>query len=984
VSQSKQTSIGYMLGFAELTRKNAPKSLLRAMADDFDSNLRFGPFELSSRERVLRREGVTLTLGSRALDILIYLAERPGEVIAKQELIDRIWSDVTVEDGSIRVQVAAIRKMLGDGQFGNRYIANIKGRGYSFVGSVVALADDTESRNAKFRHKGRLPVRPIRMIGRDSLLSEVRDNLRKERFVTLLGPGGIGKTTIAVAVGHAVAEEFGGEVYFVDLASLTDPDLVVRAIGTSLGLVLKSNEAGLELVDFIRSRKLFIILDNCEHVIQAAASIAEQLFQGAGQVHLLATGRELLRVEGEHCYRVDPLDFPPAELEQTADAVIRYSAAQLFVERVAARGSNFVLTDREAPFVADMCRRLDGVPLAIELAAGPVAALGIRDTLSHLASRLELLKRGHRTAVPRHQTLNAMLDWSYDLLSDLERIVFRRIARFVEHFSLEGARHVAGEQGSDDGAIFDAIAGLVEKSLISTRLDQGEPQYRLLETTRAYALGKLVEHGEFELISSRHTEYVIQQLESQKDMLSALPRAERVAAYSWQLSNVRSALEWSFGSHGNDEIATRVAAASTQLFLELSLLIDCRLWAERAIPRLGDQYKNSAREMEIYSSLSLALMHTEGSSQRVLKALSQALDVAVIQRDLARELRLLSGLFMYYRWNIDINDAFNVASRAKEVALKTKDPDDMALAESMLGAANHLAGNHVVALKHFESGLSHSASGARFRAGQHLFYHSSLLLAGMARCLLYSGLLDQSLDHARRAIEEGEKSGHPATLCQSLSLVLPVYLTLADSHRSEQYIAQLTELSETYSLKPYRAVATGLRGRWLLLQNDLHGGIPLLKTALEQLHAQRHEMLNMDFICDLAGGLITIGGHQEALTMVMKAIYVQHRSGKFLYMPALFRMKGLILASRSAEDQSEAEGSLLSSIEWARRQSATLFELMAATDLAELLLKQGRVPEAHKHLSAALDRMPGGIVSPAHKRAQQILDQVRFRTKVVG
>src|SRR3984893_10709293 len=186
-------------------------------------NLRFGPFELSISERVLRRDGRNLPLGGRALDILIYLADRPGEVIAKQELMDHVWSDVTVEEGSIRVHVAAIRKALGDGQFGNRYIANIKGRGYSFVGTVVPLGSDTESRNAKFRHKGRLPVRPIMMIGRETVVSEVSDKLRKERFVTLLGPGGIGKTTIALAVGRAAAEEFGGGVYFVELESLTDP-----------------------------------------------------------------------------------------------------------------------------------------------------------------------------------------------------------------------------------------------------------------------------------------------------------------------------------------------------------------------------------------------------------------------------------------------------------------------------------------------------------------------------------------------------------------------------------------------------------------------------------------------------------------------------------------------------------------------------------------------------------------------------------------
>jgi tetratricopeptide (TPR) repeat protein len=388
--------------------------------------------------------------------------------------------------------------------------------------------------------------------------------------------------------------------------------------------------------------------------------------------------------------------------------------------------------------------------------------------------------------------------------------------------------------------------------------------------------------------------------------------------------------------------------------------------------------------MEIYASLSLALMHSEGSSERVHRAFSRALDVAVIQGDSVYELRLLSGLFMYYRWNTDIDAALDIASRSKVVALKTGDHDDMALAESMLGAAHFLAGNHLLATKHFESGLMHSASGARFRAGQHLFHNNSLLLVGMARSLQYRGLLDQSLDYARLAIEEGEKTNHPATLCRSLSFVLPVYLAMADFRRSEQYIAQLTELAAAYSLKPYRAMATGLRGQWLLLQNDFREGIPLLKRALEELDAQHHDSLNMEFLCDLGAGLIAMGEHQEALTLTVNAIDVQQRGGKLLYMPALMRLKGLILMSRSAGDYPEAEKSLLSSIEWARRQSATLPELKAAADLAELLLKQGRAPEAHKYLSAAFDRMPAGILSPAHKRAMQILDQLQSGTEPVG
>jgi predicted ATPase/DNA-binding winged helix-turn-helix (wHTH) protein len=1008
------------LGFARIIEHSETRTKSRARAmvdDDVQRNLRFGPFELSRRERVLRRDGVVLPLGSRALDILIYLAGRPGEVIAKRKLIDHVWSDVTVEEGSIRVHVAAIRKALADGQFGNRYIANIKGRGYSFVGTVVSLEGGAESRNAKFRHQGRLPVRPIMMIGRETVVSEVRDELRNERFVTLLGPGGIGKTTIALAVGRAAAEEFGGKVHFVDLESLTDPRHVAGAVAASLGLELKSKDSGLELVDLVRSQKLLIILDSCEHVIEAVALVAEQLYQETEQIYLLTTSRELLKVEGEHCCQVLPLDFPPDGSEQTANAVLRYPAVQLFVRRVAARAGSFVLTDEEAPFVAAMCRRLDGMPLAIELAAGQVAAIGLKNTVSRLVSRLELLKLSHRTTVPRHRTLKATLDWSYDLLSDAERIVLRRIAPFVGHFTLEGARHVTGEFGAGAGEIFDAIAGLVEKSLIATRIDETQAQYRLLDTTRAYALQKLEEHAEVDVVLRRHAEYIAGYLESQRAALLALATTERAAAYpnpsenirpapewtfgprgnnqiatglgaasthSGQLGNIRAALEWSFGPNGDDEIATRLAAASTQLFLELSLLIECRVWAERAITRLGDQHKDSRREMEICASLSLALMHSEGSSELVRKAFSRALDVAAIQGDFAYEMRLLSGLFMYYGWNTDINAALDIASRSKEAALKTGDHDDMALAESMLGAAHYLAGNHLVASTHFESGLIHSASGLRFRAGQHQFHHSGVLLVGMARSLLYRGLLDQSLDYARRAIEEGEKSNHPATLCRSLSFVLPVYLALADSRRSEQYIVQLTELAAAYSLKPYRAIATGLRGQWLLLQNDPHEGIPLLRKALEELHTQRHDSVNMEFVCDLAAGLIAMGEHQEALTLIVNAIDVQHRGGKFLYMPALFRTKGLILASRSAEDHLEAEESLLSAIDWANRQSATLSELKAATDLAELLQKQGRVLEAHKRLSAAFDRMPTGMASLAHQRALQILNQLQSGTEPVG
>jgi predicted ATPase/DNA-binding winged helix-turn-helix (wHTH) protein len=526
--------------------------------------LRFGPFELSIGERTLRRDQQMLPLGGRAMDILIYLTDRPGEVIAKQELMDRVWPDVTVEEVSVRVHVAAIRKALRDGQFGNRYIANIKGRGYSFVGTVVSLADSSESNGEGSRHGGRPTVRPPMMIGRETVVSEIGDKLRNKRFLTLLGPGGIGKTTIALAVGSAVAEEFGGNVHFVDLESLTDPRHVAGAVATSLGLALKSKDPSLELVDLVRSRKLLVIFDNCEHVIEGVALVVERLYQETEQVHLLATSRESLKIEGEHCYRVLPLDCPPDDPKQTANAALRYPSVQLFERRVAARAGSFALTDEEAPLVAEMCRKLDGLPLAIELAAGQAAALGLKNTFARLVSRLELLRLNHRTTVLRHRTLKATLDWSYNLLSDGERIVLRRIASFVGYFTLEGAQYVAGELGISAGSIFDAIAGLVEKSLIATQIDETPARYRLLDTTRAYALEKLEEHAEVDVVSRRHAEYIAAYVEAQRVAQLALSKAERGAVHSGPSGNILPASERSFGRSGKNQSAIESVVASSR------------------------------------------------------------------------------------------------------------------------------------------------------------------------------------------------------------------------------------------------------------------------------------------------------------------------------------------------------------------------------------------------------------------------------------
>jgi tetratricopeptide (TPR) repeat protein len=332
---------------------------------------------------------------------------------------------------------------------------------------------------------------------------------------------------------------------------------------------------------------------------------------------------------------------------------------------------------------------------------------------------------------------------------------------------------------------------------------------------------------------------------------------------------------------------------------------------------------------------------------------------------------------MHSLWTTDIRRALDIAERSQIVALKTLDADDMAHAELLLGGAHHLLGNHLAAQGCFEAGLRHSTPGSRLRDRHYFFHYPTVLRIGMARCLMYQGLLDQSLNYARLAIEEAEKCNQPAIMCRCLIWVLPLYLALDDRQRVEEYISQLADLCVAHGLKPYHASATGFLGLRLILKDDIYNGVLLLKSASEELEARREEMLREDFVFGLGVGLAAIGQHEEALTLVEKALGFQERAGRLLKLPTLMRAKGLILARRSSEDYPKAERSLLSSIEWARRQSAALFELEAATDLAELLLKQRRVSEAHEYLSAAFDRMPKGIVSPIHGRALQVLNRLQ-------
>jgi len=506
---------------------------------DSEPVISFGPFRLLPLQRLLLEGDKQVRLGSRALDILIALIERPGELIDKSELMNRVWPNTFVEAANLTVHISSLRRALGDGRAGNRYLINIPGRGYRFIAPVTHAQEKTGSAEQLPPSKHNLPASMTRLIGRAETVAMLVQQLFSGRCLTIVGPGGIGKSAVALAVAEEMIPHYEHGVWLVDLAPLVDPRLVPNALGSALGLEVRNENPLPSIVAMLREKKMLLLLGNCEHVVEAAAALADSVLRGAPGVKVLATSREPLRIEGEQVYRLPSLETPPAARPLSAAEALEFPSVQLFAERAAAATSEYELTDAEAPIVAEICRKLDGLPLAIEFAAARVDTFGIQGVASRLDDRMRLLTAGRRGALPRHQTMRAVLDCSYDLLSEAEQKALQRISVFSGSFTLEAACAVSADATHPESEVLENITALVAKSLISADFSGVEPRFRLLETTRAHALAKLAESGENEMLGWRHAEHY-------RDLLNAAAAQgnSRVEfpCIGPELDNIRAAL----------------------------------------------------------------------------------------------------------------------------------------------------------------------------------------------------------------------------------------------------------------------------------------------------------------------------------------------------------------------------------------------------------------------------------------------------------
>ncbi len=467
----------------------------------------FGPFTLVPDRQLLVEDEEPIHLGGRALDILAALVERPGELISKRDLITRAWPHTFVDEGNLKVNIAALRKALGESAGAGQYIATVTGRGYRFV-APVRLAGSGACPMLLRRQTDEASKHAIsgsNTVGRAKAIADVLHELEGCRLVVIVGAGGIGKTRVAQAVAERCDQVATDGAWFIDLTAVKDPAKAPDAIAKALGLSDPSPDSLAALCAFLRERQGLLVLDNCEHLIEAVAQTAERIVACAAGVRILATSREPLGLGGEHVHRLEPLETPPPSAHLTAAEAMRYPAVELFVERARRRCRAFVLDEVNAPIIGEICRRLDGLALAIELAATRIDAFGPRELLGLIDQRFQLL-RGHRAGPERHQTLATAIDWSFELLTEAEEAILRRLAIFPGVFSLEAACVVVDDCGEPEQSI-EHLANLIAKSLVTAEHCGAGTRYRLMNTMRAYALEKLAASGELEAVRRRHAEH---------------------------------------------------------------------------------------------------------------------------------------------------------------------------------------------------------------------------------------------------------------------------------------------------------------------------------------------------------------------------------------------------------------------------------------------------------------------------------------------
>ena len=934
----------------------------------------FGSWEIDLKRRELMSHGRAITIGSRAFEILEVLVESAGDVVSKAALMGRIWPGAIVEENALQAQISAVRRALGRDR---TLLKTESGRGYRLLGgwsiqgrSVPAPPPVETSANDRFRTN--LPKVISELIGREDAVHQVLDLVSAYRIVTLTGAGGIGKTVMAQTVAHRLLSQFEGNAWLIEFSSLADASLVPSAIAGLLGLKLGVAEiSAVTVARAIAERKLLLVLDNCEHVIGAVAEQTEAIASICPNVSILATSREVLRVAGEYVYRVMPLEVPL--LQEGPSDTLEYSAVQLFVARTTAASREFSPTSDALHLIAAICRRLDGIPLALELAAARAAAIGVPQVASRLDDRFALLSGGRRMALPRHQTLRATLAWSYDLLTQPEQRLLRRLAVFPGGFTLDAATAVMDIVGSSPAEVLDGVANLVTKSLITPDGIAPSGRWRLLETTRAYALERLAEAGEIDNAARCHAEFFRDLVTPAAYGSRSRPVLDDFELLVEEIDNVRAALDWAFSEAGDSLVGIVLTAAYASVWTRLSSIAECRRRVERALNELEKKSDlNPHLKMLLTIALATAFYHCTGTAESTGTVLNKALELAENLDDDDAKLRTLWVVWSYNYNRGNLKEAQPIAERYGSVARRVGDSADGLIADRIMGTTMHQVGNQTKAQFHLE----------RVRTGyvapkdqRHIIWHhynqSVLARSILARVLWLQGYADQAKEVAQACFEDAQSADDKLSLCYTLCFAAgPIALMRGDLKDAGQAVAMLSDIVTMHGQVLWQNLTDCREAQLLIKNREFAAGCIALREALDACDAVGGTTCYPEFHGALAEGLSGLGKLAEARATIEQAITHTERMGELWCLPELVRIKGELSLRDSISD---AEDCFKQSIELANEQGAMSWYLRSAISLANLRIDQDRHDDARQVLTPIYDQFTEGFATADLRAAKAIL-----------
>nr|WP_281285514.1 winged helix-turn-helix domain-containing protein [Rhizobium glycinendophyticum] len=888
-----------------------------------DDEVEFGPFTLKAGKRTLTRDGSPVALGSRAMDILVCLTSNAGRLLTNAEIIRHAWPDTFVDETNLRVHISAIRRALGDTKRESVYVTNVPGRGYTFLAEVrrkargaseVALPGPNQVPPTERRANATL-------FGRAAVLERLSEQLLGARLLTIVGPGGIGKSTVARAVlGRSFAE-----VIWVDLAELSSGELISTEVASKLDIPPRNDDIDAAIAEVLEGRDIVIVLDSCEHVVDEAAVFVESILSRTESPRFLATSREPLRSAGEWVHRLSPLDLP--ETGSSVAEAMESPAVQLFVNRAAACRGGYKLSDEDLSHVVELCQQVDGIALAIELAAARMDTMSAKALSTSLKDSFRLLSRGRRTALLRHQTLRATLDWSYFVLTPEEQRAIQRLSIFRGWFLPDAASAVLDDPD-------EVVESLVSKSLMVAEALSDTTRYRLLDTTRFYAVEKLVESGHYSSVMSRLAEYLSELFEISEQELYSASTEDWSLDFEQHVSSLRLALDWAFELGGDQILGVRLTVASLPLLFRLSLLDECFDWVTKAIayldahPDLDEQ-----RRMKLYAALGWPQMRSTEVPEKGVAAWTAALRIAERLGDVDYQLRAIWAIWVDAINRAEPQLGLQFAHDFATVAAESNDPVDKVVAKRIMGATLHWLGRHSQSRALLEEMIVEydalpTGQTTRFQFDQRIT--AKIILA---RDLWVLGEGDRALVEAQSSVEYAISIGHELSLSNVLAeAACPLALLEGRFDLAKKYIALLKDHTKSLSLDVWNCYARCYEAEILLEEGKPEDCLVELRRSMSVLDHAGFNLFRTYFQSVEVRALAALTKFAEANQVIDSALTHCESSGERWCKPELLRIKGQLLYQGLANPPSavvdkwfeaaEAEAKSQSAAAWQSRIDA--------------------------------------------------------------